>query len=63
MTGAELIRRTETWKLLARYWSAHGLNAERDGDAARLEIADREANESYRMGKMIDANAAKWLAS
>jgi hypothetical protein len=60
VTAAELLRRIETWKLLARYWSALALSAERgehEGDAERLEIADREANEAYRMAKMLEGMA------
>ena len=66
MTSAELIRRVETWKLLARYWSAIAITAERgerEGDAERLENADREANEAYRMAKMLETKAAQWVTA
>jgi hypothetical protein len=63
VTAAELLRRIETWKLLARYWSAIGITAEKDGDLDRLELADWEADQAYAMAKRIEAMAPKWVTA
>jgi hypothetical protein len=54
-----LLANIETWKLLARYWSAIAITAEHEGDLERLELADDEANRSYAMAKILEARAGK----